>query len=160
MQLAAMRASMAQAIQNAAVKPSAKSKADLFARLEITDDPVGRDFPPYIHSKVELADFMPWIAEAMTTISQSQADFDCIHVASSTDTHTFLARMCSSIPSEVHAVEVERVLLVDGCCDFVIADEVHHFGPGDRYQIPLHKPHHAYVTSDKPCIFIVQRTMA
>jgi mannose-6-phosphate isomerase-like protein (cupin superfamily) len=158
--LEAKRAAMEAATKAASVAPPASLKARLFAQPEIQDDPVGRAAPPYIHSRSQIRDFMPWIADALTQLAASTADFDCIPIASSEDTVTLLAKMCSSIPEETHTLEVERVMLVEGYCDFIIGDQTHHFGPGDRYQIPLHVPHSAHITTPQPCIFIVQRSQA
>jgi mannose-6-phosphate isomerase-like protein (cupin superfamily) len=159
-QLDSLRANMNQASLQAAVDPPAAVKRRLFDSEALLDDGVGRDFPPYIHSQVQVADFMPWIADALAKLAESTEDFECIPVGASSDTYTFLAKMCTTIPEEVHTVEIERVMLVDGQCDFIVGDVVHSFSPGDRYQIPLHVPHSAHNTSSKPCIFIVQRTTA
>ena len=159
-ELEAKRAAMIATAQQERLSPPSRLKTSLFTRLEIQDDPVGRDFPPYIHSKTQVADFMPWIGEALKQLAASTEDFDCIPVGASADTITCLAKMSTSIPEEVHTVEIERVMLIEGHCDFVVGHEIHHFGPGDRYQIPLHVPHSAHNTSPKPCIFIVQRSIA
>jgi mannose-6-phosphate isomerase-like protein (cupin superfamily) len=153
------RQSIAGKVTRGATPPPPTAKDRLFQRAEILDDGVGRDFPPYLHSKSTLEDFSPWISAAMAQLAASTEDFECIPVGASQDTVTCLAKMCSSIPEEVHTTEVERVLVVEGHCNFKVGDQIFSFGPGDRYTLPLHTPHSAYTTTDQPCIFIVQRTM-
>lgn len=154
-----IRSAMATDLPATETEPSPSVKSKLFARTEITEDRVGTDFPPYIHAQSKVEDFRPWMAQAMAQLEGSHADFDCLPIGASDDTFTFLARMCSSIPEEVHVDELERVMVVEGFCDFVVGGTVHHCGPGDMYRIPLYTPHSAHVTTADPCYFIVQRTM-
>ena len=157
--LSRLRTSMETSARNSRVAPPASAKSKLLDRFEIVADPVGHLFPPYINAHTTLEDFKPWLTEAMAILAHDTADFECFPIGASEDTFTFLAKMCSSIPEEVHVGELERVMLVEGFCDFVVGGRVHHFGPGDHYRIPLYTPHSAYVTTPNPCFFIVQRTM-
>jgi len=154
-----MRSAMATRVAPLEAEPSPAVKSKLFARTEITDDRVGTDFPPYIHARSTVEEFRPWMAQAMAELASSNADFECLPIGASEDTFTFLAKMCSTIPEEVHVDELERVMVVEGYCDFVVGGAVHHFGPGDMYRIPLYTPHSARVTTADPCYFLVQRTV-
>jgi mannose-6-phosphate isomerase-like protein (cupin superfamily) len=154
-----VRTTMETSVSNSKVTPPASAKSKLFERPEIVSDPVGKAFPPYINAYSTIEEFRPWFVEAMVTMAQNATDFEILPIGASEDTFTFLAKMCSSIPEEVHVTELERLLLVEGFCDFVVGDNVHHFGPGDHYSIPIYTPHSAYVTSPNPCFFIVQRTV-
>ncbi len=154
-----MRSAMANHVGPVEAEPSPAVKSKLFARTEITDDRVGADFPPYIHALSTIEEFRPWMAAAKATLANSREDFECLPIGASEDTFTFLAKMCSTIPEEVHVNELERVMVVEGFCDFVVGGAVHHFGPGDMYRIPLFTPHSARVTTPDPCYFLVQRTM-
>lgn len=154
-----LRVALTADLQTIKRQPPTSAKSKLFGRPEILDDAVGREFPPYINAHSKIDDFMPWMSEAMVTLADNTADFECLPIGASEDTFSFLAKMCSSIPEEVHCTELERVMLVQGACDFIVGGEVHHFGPGDQYNIPLYTPHSAHVTGDEPCIFIVQRTV-
>lgn len=63
-------------------------------------------------------------------------------------------------PQEVHDKEYERFLIIEGACDIIVEDEIHHLVAGDYFEIPLHKKHVVKVTSFTPCKVILQRVAA
>ena len=61
---------------------------------------------------------------------------------------------------EIHHDELERFLIVEGSCILTVADDVYELVAGDYFEVPLHKWHHAVVTSEIPCKVILQRMSA
>ena len=63
-------------------------------------------------------------------------------------------------PQEVHDTEHEHFFIVEGTCDIVVGNKVHHLAPGDYFAIPLYENHFVKVTSSTPCKIILQRVAA
>ena len=61
---------------------------------------------------------------------------------------------------EVHDDEFEKFMVVEGTCTITIEENKHELHPGDFLSIPLYKNHFVKVTSDIPCIVILQRIAA
>lgn len=61
---------------------------------------------------------------------------------------------------ETHHSKSERFLILEGTCDIDIEGEIHSLKAGDYLEIPLHKHHEVFVTSEVPCKILLQRVAA
>lgn len=156
-QLDDFRYVMEQSARSAAVAPKPKARDLLFATIDGLAD-LDRSRIPLINSRSRAEDYAHWTEPHLAGMRASDEDFICIPLGSDDRATTFLAKMCSSIPTESHTDEIERILVLEGDCEFQIGDEVRALGAGSAFTIPLHLPHSGWVTTPAPCYFIVQRS--
>ena len=149
-------------LEDAVTKVSARPRAAVFGQLMQRIDAIEQarptQEPRLIHSQSKPAEFAPWVEGLLPDMRASKDDFKCLPIGRTEDTHTFLVKVGTGIPQEVHTTEVERILILEGECEFLIGGERKACHIGSQVTIPLHLPHEGWVTSTNPCYFIVQRS--
>ncbi len=154
------RRSLEIEVKKISVPPSATVFGKLMQRIDAIEQARPSNQPPIIHSQTKPAAFSPWVDAHLPEMRASQDDFKCIPIGSTDDTQTFLVKVGTGIPQEVHTAEVERILILEGECDFLLGDQRKACQAGSQVTIPLHLPHEGWVTSANPCYFIVQRSVS
>lgn len=158
--LEAHRNSLEHAVRKVSVRPRSAVFGQLMQRVDAIEQARPTDAPPLIHSQSKPAEFAPWIDALLPEMRASQDDFQCMPIGSTEDTQTFLVKVGTGIPQEVHTTEVERILILEGECEFLVGGERKACRAGSQVTIPLHLPHEGWVTSTNPCYFIVQRSVS
>jgi mannose-6-phosphate isomerase-like protein (cupin superfamily) len=148
----------AHAVQpGALLKPVLLATIDYFERLKQGEEGA---VPPLLtaHSRQEA--YASWLNRADMAAPD---EFDGVYVkligvtAQATTAIVWIRDMAAD---EVHHKEYEHFLIVEGTCQILAGDEVHHLGPGDYFAVPLHTSHRVVVTSPYPCKAILQRIAA
>lgn len=156
----AHRSSLENDVMKLSERPRGAVFGQLMKRIEAIEETRPSNEPPFIHSNSLPSEFAPWLETHWPRMRASQEDFKCMPIGSTEDTKTFLVKVGTGIPEEVHSTEIERILILEGECEFLIGDERKTCKAGTQVTIPLHKPHQGWVTSTNPCYFIVQRSVS
>ncbi len=148
----------ARAIEpHGAVKPLLMATVDYTERIK-NGEPLCS--PPLLNADSKVDDFQEWL-ERPDMISPT--DFDAMYakiIAHEPEKLTAIVWLRYGAPPEIHTVEYERFLIVEGTCEIIIDKEVNIMKPGDYLAIPLHVSHAVKVTSTIPCKIILQRVAA
>lgn len=156
-QLDDFRYVLEQSARSASVAPKPRTRDLLFATIDGLAE-LSQGGIPLINSRSRAEDYERWTAPHLPAMRASDEDFICVPLGSDDRASTFLAKMCSSIPTESHTDEIERILVLEGDCAFKIGDDIQPLCAGTAFTIPLHLPHSGWVTTAAPCYFIVQRS--
>jgi hypothetical protein len=127
-------------------------------RIQALEAADGNPAPPIVNSQSKAADYAPWIGQRLDALRARSEEFVCVPLAKTEDTETYLVKITVGIPQEVHTTEIERILILEGTCEFLVGDELTAYGPGSQLRIPLHKVHEGWITSPEPCYVVLQRT--
>jgi mannose-6-phosphate isomerase-like protein (cupin superfamily) len=115
--------------------------------------------PPLLNEKSTLADYAPWLNRS-DMVSSGTEDMFAKIIGYTPAALTAIVWLKEYAPQEVHDTEHEHFFIVEGTCDIVVGDKVHHLVPGDYFAIPLYENHYVTVTSSIACKIILQRVAA
>lgn len=147
----------AHAVQPPAlVKTVVMAAADYMERLRN-----GEKFleAPVLTENSKVKDFSHWLNREDMVLADVKESIYAKIISSTDDRTTSIVWAKDRLEPEIHSNEHESFLIVEGTCEVYIDDESHQLQPGDFLSIPLHTKHHAKVTSDMPCKFIMQRAL-
>jgi len=136
------------------IKPFLMATMDFMGRMESGETP---SFPPELQTGAKIADYAEWLNRPDMVLPSWFQDIHAKIIGFTPQATTAIVWIKEMAPEEVHDNEYEKFLIVEGTCDIIIDDEVHHLVPGDYLAIPLYKNHVVKVTSDIPCKVILQR---
>jgi mannose-6-phosphate isomerase-like protein (cupin superfamily) len=147
------------AIENAVapplvIKPFLMATMDFMARMGSGETP---SFPPELHAGAKISDYAEWLDRPDMVLPSYFEDIHARIIGYTPQATTAIVWISEMAPDEVHDNEYEKFLIVEGTCDIIIEDDVHHLVPGDYLAIPLYKNHIVKITSDIPCKLILQR---
>jgi mannose-6-phosphate isomerase-like protein (cupin superfamily) len=145
------------AIPNATIKPMILASIDYEERLRKGEQPSN---PPILNNNSTFKDYSQWLDREDMVIP---TDFNGIHaklIGHTPQATSAIVWIQSETPYEKHHQEHEKFLILEGTCDIIIDEKVHHLVPGDYMSIPLHAGHYVKVTSTIPCKVILQRVAA
>jgi mannose-6-phosphate isomerase-like protein (cupin superfamily) len=151
----------AYALENA-ITPNPVVKVFVMASIDYEErlkkgEPITN--PPLLNEKSTLADYAPWLNRS-DMVSPGTEDMFAKIIGYTPAALTAIVWLKKYAPQEVHDDEHERFLIVEGTCDIVVGDKVHHLVPGDYFAIPLYENHFVNVTSSIACKIILQRVAA
>ncbi len=109
------------------------------------------------HSKPE--DYSTWLNRDDMAINNVD-DLSAKIISYTTEVITAIVWIKKYAPQEVHDKEYERFLIIEGTCDIIVEEDIHHLVAGNYFEIPLHKKHMVKVTSYTHCKVILQRVAA
>ncbi|MDB5263467.1 MAG: hypothetical protein JWQ14_2750 [Adhaeribacter sp.] len=146
-----------------AVKPKATLKSLILASIDYIErlkhgEPAVT--PPTLTSASTIADYAPWLNRPDMVLP---ADAEAIYakiISATPESTTAIVWLTGIAENEIHHHEYERFLILEGTCDIIAGEEVHHLSAGDYYEVPLHTRHLVKITSDFPCKVILQRLAA
>ena len=137
------------------IKPFVMAAIDYGERIK-NGEPIS--FPPLLSQNAVIADYRQWLNDS--TAPEGLQDLYAKIIGHTPGMITAIVWIKKMAPQEVHHDEIESFLIVEGSCDIMIEDEVHHLVAGSMLSIPLHKTHSLKVTSAIPCKVILQRIAA
>lgn len=140
-----------------AVKPLLFATIDFMERLQQGEAPAD---PPLLHEHSRAEDFAEWIRRPDMLRPDDAENIFVKLIGHTPQATTGIVWLQSHAPYEVHDDTYERFLILEGTCDIIVGEDVHHLVPGNYLQIPLHLGHHVRVTSSVPCKVILQRVAA
>lgn len=144
-------------VPHASLKPLVLATFDYINRMESGE---AQSFPPVLNEDSQLEDFKEWIDRADMI---APADFEEIHAKIITATPEMTCAMVwikNMAPEEVHHDEYEKFLILEGTCTIVVGEQENNLKSGDYFAIPLYEDHKVIVTSETPCVVILQRIAA
>jgi mannose-6-phosphate isomerase-like protein (cupin superfamily) len=151
----------AHALENA-ITPNPVVKVFVMASIDYEErlkkgEPVTN--PPLLNEQSALTDYASWL-NRNDMVSPGTEDMFAKIIGYTPEALTAIVWLKEYAPQEIHDDEHERFLIVEGTCDIVVGDKVHHLVPGDYFAIPLYENHFVKVTSSIPCKIILQRVAA
>ena len=139
------------------IKPFLIATIDYAERMEKGER---ASFPPLLDESSQISDYTEWLNRPDMQLSPEFKDLQAKIIGYTAEALTAIVWIKDMAPREVHEDEFEKFLIVEGTCDIIIGEEVHHLVPGNVLSIPLHKNHEVKVTSNIPCKVILQRIAA
>ncbi|PBQ33500.1 hypothetical protein CNR22_17530 [Sphingobacteriaceae bacterium] len=139
------------------VKALLMGTIDYTERLTLGEAPA---FPPELSEKSTAEDFSEWLMRKDLDLSESTEDIELKIIGHEVSKMTAIVRLVTSTPYEIHDKEIEKFLILEGSCDIVTDQKTYSLVAGDYYAVPLNLGHIVKVTSDKPCLIILQRVAA
>ncbi len=139
------------------IKPFLMATIDYTERLKNGEE---MSFPPSLTSKSKISDFTEWLSRNDMVLPQQLTDVSAKIIGYTPEMITAIVWIKEMAPQEVHDNQIEKFLIVEGTCDIVIEEKIHHLKAGDMLSIPLYKNHFVKVTSSIPCKVILQRAAA
>ncbi len=139
------------------LKPLILATFDYIARLEDGEE---LKLPPVLNEHSTREDFQLWIDREDMVAPE---DFDEVHakiIAATPEMTCAMVWIKTMAPEEVHTNEYEKFLILEGSCTIVVGTEENKLVSGDYFAIPLFEVHKVIVTSEKPCVVILQRIAA
>lgn len=145
-----------------AIRPHRIVKPFLLATIDYTErlkngEPI--TVPPSLNENSAIADYAQWLNRA-DMIAPGTENIYAKIIGYTPDAITAIIWIKDFAPQEVHDHEIEKFLIVEGTCDIIVGETVHHLVAGDYFPIPLHKNHLVKVTSAIACKIILQRMAA
>lgn len=145
---------------NPATKPMVMAIIDYTQRLEAGETPTS---PPLLNDHSTIADYAAWLNRPdMILPVDFKEEIYAKLIGSNKEAMSAILWIkggCGT-PYEVHDVEYEKFLIVEGTCDIITDEKTYSLIPGDYFSIPLHIGHVVKVTSSMPCKAILQRVAA
>jgi mannose-6-phosphate isomerase-like protein (cupin superfamily) len=144
-------------VPHPAIKPFLFATIDFTERMKNGEQPSA---PPILNENSKKEDYKLWLDRADMILPD---DFEEMHakiIGYTPEAVTAIAWIKNMAPQEVHKDEYEKFFILEGSCDIVIGDKVHHLVAGDYLSMPLHVHHEVIVTSSIPCKLILQRVAA
>ena len=149
---------LAHAVEpKATIKPLILATIDYQQRLQNGE---AVSIPPVLTPTSQVTDYATWLNRPDMILP---ANAEAIHVkliGATAAATTAIVWLTGVTGNEVHHQEYERFLIVEGSCDIIVGEEIHHLVPGSFYEVPLHAKHMVKVTSAMPCKVILQRIAA
>ena len=142
---------------NAVIKPFLMAIIDYTERLKNGEE---MSFPPSLTPQSKISDFTEWLSRDDMVLHQKLTDLSAKIIGFTPKMITAIVWIKEMAPQEVHDNQIEKFLIIEGTCDIVIEEEIHHLKAGDMLSIPLYKNHFVKVTSSIPCKVILQRSAA
>jgi mannose-6-phosphate isomerase-like protein (cupin superfamily) len=145
------------------VAPPLTVKPFLMAMLDYTERMENGEIqsaPPILNDSSKVADYAQWLDRKDLVLTDNFEGVYAKIIGYTPKAVSAIVWIQDAAPNEVHDDEFEKFLIVEGTCDIIIGDEVHHLVPGDYLSIPLYKSHMVKVTSSIPCKVILQRIAA
>ncbi|MBC7863907.1 MAG: cupin domain-containing protein [Bacteroidia bacterium] len=142
---------------NPTIKPLLLASIDYAERLKNGEK---QTFPAELNQNSTVADYAEWISRKDMVLPDDFKEFCAKIIGYTTKMTTAIIWIKEMAPHEVHDNEFEKFLILEGACDIIIDEKVHHMKPGDYMAIPLHSIHLVKVTSEIPCKAILQRVAA
>ncbi len=139
------------------IKPFLMATIDYTERLKNGEE---MSFPPSLTSQSKIADFTEWLSRDDMILPQKLTDVSAKIIGFTPEMITAIVWIKEMAPQEMHDNQIEKFLIIEGTCDIVIEEEIHHLKVGDMLSIPLYKNHFVKVTSSIPCKVILQRAAA
>lgn len=139
------------------IKPFLMATIDYSERLKNGEE---MSFPPSLTPQSKISDFTEWLSRDDMVLHQKLTDLSAKIIGFTPEMITAIVWIKEMAPQEVHANQIEKFLIIEGTCDIVIEEEIHHLKAGDMLSIPLYKNHFVKVTSSIPCKVILQRAAA
>ena len=142
---------------NPNLKPLMLATFEYIARLENGEE---QSFPPILNEHSTIEDFQLWI-ERDDMIAPE--DFEEVHakiIAATPEMTCAMVWIKNMAPEEIHTDEYEKFLILEGSCTIVVGTEENKLVAGDYFAIPLFEDHKVIVTSEEPCVVILQRIAA
>jgi mannose-6-phosphate isomerase-like protein (cupin superfamily) len=137
------------------IKPFLAATVDYAERLKSGEQPIA---PPILHPDAQIHDYAEWLNRADMKLPAHFTDVHAKIIGYTPEAITAIVWIKEMSPQEVHDVQHEKFLIVEGTCTITIEDHgAHQLVPGSVLSIPLHKNHTIVVTSDIPCKVILQR---
>lgn len=146
-----------------AITPNTNLKPFLLALvsyLEKTKTLLAQPMPPLLTEQSQISDYQEWLVREDL---QDPAAFEDIHakiIGFTPEVSTAIVWLKKMAPTERHAKEYEKFLIVEGSCTITIGTEIRKMEKGNYLSIPLHIDHYVNVTSAIPCKIILQRVAA
>lgn len=142
---------------SATAKTFLMSTIDYTERLKYGETP---SFPPELHEDSLVTDYSEWLSRQDMTAPDGLSGSYAKIIGYTEKVLTAIVWITDRSKEEVHDIEHERFLIVEGTCDITVEEDRYPLGPGDYFAIPLHKNHQVIVTSACPCKVILQRVAA
>ena len=144
------------------ITPDATVKPFLLATIDYTErlkngEPVAE--PPALNETSVIEDYAEWLNRS-DMMTKSPDNIYAKIIGYTPAAITAIIWIKDFAPQEVHQNELEKFLVVEGCCNIVVEDKTYQLIAGDYFAIPLYKNHMVKVTSTIPCKIILQRTAA
>lgn len=139
------------------LKPLVLATFDYISRLEAGEEPA---FPPVLNEHSTVEDFQRWIDRKDMVAPE---DFEEVHakiIAATPEMTCAMVWIKSMAPEEIHTDEYEKFLILEGTCTIVVGTKENKLVAGDYFAIPLYEEHRVIVTSEEPCVVILQRIAA
>ena len=145
---------------NPTTKPMVMAIIDYTQRLESGETPTK---PPLLNDHSTIADYADWLnrADMVLPVDCKEAIYAKLIGSDQTAMSAILwIKEGCGTPYEIHDVEYEKFLIVEGTCDIITDEKTYSLVAGDYLSIPLHIGHVVQVTSKTPCKAILQRVAA
>ena len=158
----AISQAMESYVQVHALEPGPVLKPFLMAIIDYTERLKNGETPAeplVLNENSVVSDYDAWLNRS-DMVSTGKEDFYAKIIGYTPKAITAIVWLKQYAPHEVHDDEYEKFLIVEGTCDIIVEEEVHHLVPGDYFAIPLHKNHMVKVTSQTACKIILQRIAA
>ncbi|EDM37992.1 hypothetical protein PBAL39_16244 [Pedobacter sp. BAL39] len=139
------------------IKPFLMATVDYSDRIGSGEQP---ELTPVLNERSAAKDFSRWLDRPDMVLPDTFQDVFAKILSYTPELITAIVWIEHMAPQETHDHEFERFLILEGTCEIHVEDQINKLGPGDYFQIPLHKRHHVMVTSDHPCKVILQRIAA
>ena len=146
-----------------AVEPHATMKPLLMATIDYTtriQNGEAPEFPPLLNENSTISEYAEWINRPDMILPPDSDNVFLKIIGYTPEATTAIVWLRQFAPDEIHHDEHESFLILEGSCDILIGDKVHHLVPGDYLTIPLHSDHEVKVTSSIPCKIILERKAA
>ena len=143
--------------------PSATAKTFLMSTIDYTERLKHGEtpsFPPELQEGSLVTDYSEWLSRQDMTAPDGLSGSYAKIIGYTEKVLTAIVWISDKSKEEVHDIEHERFLIVEGTCDITVEEDRYPLGPGDYFAIPLHKNHQVIVTSACPCKVILQRVAA
>lgn len=139
------------------LKPLVLATFDYIFRLEDGEE---LTLPPVLNENSTIEDFQRWIKREDMVAPE---DFEEVHakiIAATPEMTCAMVWIKNMAPEEIHTNEYEKFLILEGSCTIVVGSEENKLVAGDYFAIPLYEDHKVIVTSEEPCVVILQRIAA
>lgn len=146
-----------------AVTPSPKLKPFVMATIDFMERMEQGEqitMAPLLSNDSSINDFSSWLNRPDMILPANATDPYAKIISHAPEAITAIVWIKEEAHPEVHHHEHESFLIVEGSCDIVVEETIHHLSPGDFFAIPLHRTHRIIVTSNIPCKVILQRVAA
>lgn len=158
LELALERHAIANAIEpDPSVRVFTLAAIDFSNRMQQGEQP---SITPLLNESSKIADYAEWLDREDMVLPENFASAYAKILTYTPELTCALVWMKGTVTQEVHDDELEKFLVVEGSCLLTVGEEVYELVAGDYFEVPLHKVHHAVITSDIPCKVILQRIPA
>ncbi len=142
---------------------SPATKAMIMATIDYTERlKNGEEYvlAPLLSKNSKIDDFKTWLNRPNMQIPDDFESVDAKIISANPEVKTLIVWLKHGAPMEVHDIEYEHFLIVEGTCTITIGNDIHNLVSGDYLSIPLYIGHSVKVTSAITCKIILQRVAA